>query len=1359
MINNKTVFWTMAVMLVLGAAMTTDAVTLREESATLVGKDVFELDTERFVRKSLLETKKVPLTGWKIVVPGATNKIDQASLGLTVREDKAMIGGREVPTLVVTASKSNYKALPNNTMALVELDFPFDAREWNILSFRAKVETFPEDLGPKGFGTDWPRYGLPWSFHSQYVDNFGIDVFDGYGDRTKGYYDWASFRVPKTFFPYHHVRRDDVGLDGFKLFQWDMINDDTAGNKRWFLQESKKIRICYETQRKNFKPGEYVKITIADMRLVKGAETKVDDYERYCAWLNFVENYKPNYSDSSKYLKPPKEGRIKNPVRLAKRGKALAEIVVDLTDAIRVEKWVKEEDMQIEHKVVRGSEFEVASDAARELKLWLDKITGANFPVVTEASKEKKPRIFLGASYAAPLFKDDIAKLAKAESIDGFAIREKDGDFYIFGVTPNGTRNGVYTFLEKNTDWIWAFYARDTNDRNGADEEQGAVYTKNPNLTAVWGDAIEIPVFISRNYGAPNRFKNRMRLFQYFPIGGHVLSPQYYDWTEGVRTFNPILFGEKEKSLRWTESRTLVCMNDPNWDEYTREWEGKKRFAQGTRFAYMDGLDDNFGFCTCEKCTAPFVGKDGKVKTVKDFNEFWSSWLFRHYNKLADARVKTWPGYESGGFCYFMSAPRPAIEVSENYKRPWICTYVRKSQVQPIFAPLNQHWWRTYKDWTAHSPNCQQYDYYMLFSVFHPLAEVVKFDLQAMRDLHFLRAFSEGNTYNEFLGMADERWCISQLYWNPDADVEELHRYFNRRVYREAAPWIDKYRGAIRSKWYKEYKHDLEFDDKEGRKMVDYYGMDKELRGYLQEAYKAAKHPKSKYFVAKMAQEYVKYMNNGKLDETTMIEGIPVSVEFPKEGKEPSYVRPQRISPDQRLAQVQKHLDTYKGDYPLLEEDLNAIMNWVWSKKGTNTYYEIIRKIEGDKKLAPEYKTFAGLFRAERELTGTNYTAYLKAQLAKVPLVVKPAIVSRLERQRVPYTEIFPDAASQEWFDAYLKEADSFNELSRRRQVIIGYYANLGYTEKVTELYNICRRDCLATKPARIYAYNLFSTLLRTDKTMTAEKAIKTIDDLSQDFIDQAIGWMTDQGWNTRSVYLNAGRICQLIPSGKYLDGIKIYQHYIKVDSTGNSHWVKEDFKNFVAYCKNVLRNPKADKAVVEPILAKANADLIASLKKLTGEGTFKSRGYAKLELMNLLWPTLSKEERIKAIDECVSYKWVDSHRRLEAAKKILEVYAGDWDALATHMIKLVKCGDWSDTHEYSCRGTRDRDYRLDYAIDFTAKMAEAGKKDLARKTLQTIGEYLGYKQGNEKIKPFNTAPEQFKKRFDRYTEALNRLK
>ncbi len=157
-----------------------------------------------------------------------------------------------------------------------------------------------------------------------------------------------------------------------------------------------------------------------------------------------------------------------------------------------------------------------------------------------------------------------------------------------------------------------------------------------------------------------------------------------------------------------------------------------------------------------------------------------------------------------------------------------------------------------------------------------PRAEVHKFDLQAQRDIGFLRNYSEGFGACEYLGVADERWCMAKLDWNPDLDVEKLHRRFNRRAYREAAPWIDKFRGTIRENFYKRANRSIDFEEsREVVTMIRDLGLEAELRSYLAEALKAVRHPSSKILIEKMIADFDYYMNG------------PDGWDFPSKKKDP----------------------------------------------------------------------------------------------------------------------------------------------------------------------------------------------------------------------------------------------------------------------------------------------------------------------------------------------------------------------------------------------------------------------------------------------------------------------------------------
>ena len=73
---------------------------------------------------------------------------------------------------------------------------------------------------------------------------------------------------------------------------------------------------------------------------------------------------------------------------------------------------------------------------------------------------------------------------------DGYAVRKKDGFIYIVSPSPRGCLYGVYDFLERNSDIIWA----------RPDEECGTIYTRTKTFDVREADFREKPVFQQRGW-------------------------------------------------------------------------------------------------------------------------------------------------------------------------------------------------------------------------------------------------------------------------------------------------------------------------------------------------------------------------------------------------------------------------------------------------------------------------------------------------------------------------------------------------------------------------------------------------------------------------------------------------------------------------------------------------------------------------------------------------------------------------------------------------------------------------------------------------------------------------------------------
>ena len=796
-----------------------------------------------YVQEGEAAAIRIPNAGWTIDWQRECPKGPDDVTGLEVEPVEVELRGKKTPAIRITCTSGRFRNYP-----LVALPLEIDFTQWNVLSFAAKIE-YPAGEKPV-IRDSTPMIGWFSSTFLQRWDDFGISADDA---TTRP---WAGLGVHTTDFKNHDYPATRTA-DGFTEFRWDVPHEERTGYKGFLEDRVRSLYFMYDTRK--IKEGQKVVITVADMKLVKGWHRTFTEPERWAAWRKRVADYKPDYSDSSYHLEPPEEGRLGffSRVRLAKGGVAQAEIVVDLSDDILLDNWFRKPVSDwLVIKESRGKEKIQARAAAYELQKWLKELTGgAEFPVVTKPTDDRKAKIFLGAGFAKDLFADDLKALADGKGgVDGFAVRVKDGNIYIFGAHPMGTSNGVFAFLENNTDVIWSM----------ANDPDGTVFTPDPDLTAVWGNALEKPAFIIRGWQIGDREWKRQNRSNFFSLdddygfrlhGGHYLSPQYYNHTEGIQDYNAMIAGRREKP--WHESRMLCCLADPEFAKHA--WETVPRVKEmrySGEFDCVFGTDDNFGVCECEKCTAPIKTLDGRMLTPDtDYQAYYSAWYYTYLNKLDDELQRVVPGFMTSTFGYFFAATYPPIKLNKTIV-PWLCTYYRKAYNQPIYAPANQDWWKIYNDWAKHTDQLYLYDYYGLGMRAAPLAEVYQEDLKAQRSIGFLRTSTEGFGF-QYCGCGDERWCMTRLARNPDQDVEQLHRRFNRRTYREAAPWIDRFRGVIRDNWYRNFRTTCHLNENlETFCMIKMLGLDKELRGYLAEAQKAVRNPKSKKLLEKLVADY-----------------------------------------------------------------------------------------------------------------------------------------------------------------------------------------------------------------------------------------------------------------------------------------------------------------------------------------------------------------------------------------------------------------------------------------------------------------------------------------------------------------------
>ena len=1259
------------------------------------------LETKHFEITGALEAVAVPLEGWKVVWPEDGDDASERVSGITVITTNDVIRGARIPVLRLELTRGTF----NKLHPVVELDWPFNAETHNLLSFVAKVDV-PEGLRPRLYDSPGVYTGWFSPAFSRYFDNFGVAVDDGH-------FQWAAHGVPTTHF-LHHDFPETRGPDGYADFKWDMKYEDHTGNKGFARDRARALRFHYDTRK--IPEGEKVVISIAQINLVKGAHIRFPEPERYAAWTNFVAHYTPDTSDSSTELQPPATGRIAKPIRLTENGTPRAEIIVDLSEAIRIENFFKQANMTYETRAARGFEVPVAKLAANDLRAWIQTITGADLPILLAPSQTKNVKIFLGATYAKPYFPKDLSLLASGGSSDGFAVRVKDGNLYIFGARPAGTLNGIYAFIENNTDIIWAI----------AKDPAGTVFTRTPTLDIVWADAVEKPVFIQRGCQGPTDWQRANKINFPGPAqqgmfsrnGGHYLCPQYYDTCEGLRQFNAMIDGVRPE--KWSEYRTLACLEDPTFIKHAFEtvpnvqdirYHGNLAVGANCLF----GIDDNYGVCECELCTRPFTNAVGTVISPEtDYLAFYGAWFYRYLNTLDDAIQKVWPGFITSTYAYMFASPFPPIAVNKTIV-PQLCLYVRKSQNEPIFAPMNAHWWQAYNDWINHTDGLMLYDYYGLGFILKPVADVNKFDLQAQRDIGFLRHYTEGFGDCEYLGAADERWCMARLKWNPDQDVEKLHRRFNRRTYREAAPWIDKFRGTIRENYYKHANRSIEFEETfDVGNVINDLGLAKELRSYLDEALKAVKHPSSKILVEKMSADFDYYMSergrafpSKKPVAASKVEKPSVKVDASIQAKD---------QPEPYFDSTRKRF-VFAGFSGIAGEPYSVFTDFVAATLKTSGVKRV-QKLIGDTLVGLEADpdtTFQVYASAIPAVAAANEIDFAIALLGKAfadrrvdDSIRERFLVERALTAMIGSAKSLPADQAMALFRQY--NSDDFGRA-------IGWSIAAknwgGYLAKLANAYCAGGDYAGAAKVFALWAQwdgDMLPISLRLDRESAAVQFFR--------------GKITNAEKN----------LVRLVGDQERRPG----------DTAIAARLAAEE------------ESLKGLKGVAEPLVALWRKSLRDAVKDASST---RSRGEALEKLLIEEWDSRTQKQRLADLDTLIFDKFMDNGIRMRATMRLPLAYATatatNWTAAAEHVVRALADGDWSNLSRNTYSRNGRNDLRLMAMCDVAAEMIAVGAKAQAKNLLERAAPILGYYADTTSVSERGTKDADMQFRLDMLDAAL----
>jgi len=603
--------------------------------------------------------------------------------------------------------------------------------------------------------------------------------------------------------------------------------------------------------------------------------------------------FAPDYSSSAEMLSPPRQQRLPTPLALARAGKALATIVVDLSPALHTpEVTLGRADYPMEVAEYARTGHVVMGHAARELKLWLDTLTGADFPVVGKPGGAAA-HIYLGANFAKQRYAADLAKLAAGEALDGFAVRVAGNAVYIFGATAKGTLNGVYAFIENNSDLIWAHSFSDL----------GTVYTVNPDLKVVWSGGLEVPGTIQRGWNGHYKEENGAPapawMWQMRNRANYIVapspSPKIADWggwreagghclataaPQRGQDFFPVIRDPKSGALakpaKIQHYHHNLCLTHPDLpDLYAAKIvadirKENARYPDRPLGAFRLGIEDpgpekEYGVCNCARCLLPIRLPSGQIvpyqNAAKEGLAFRSTQLYLLLEPIARAVAREFPGMRLSTYAYYFAVEPPPFQTSV---QPWFCPYggggqlVHRDYLHPLFWETNAKWWGYLYGWSRQTDLTVMRDYHGLLTNGRPFADVLAWEVRAMREMGVRRFSNETALNTAFLQM--DFWVANRIYWNPDADVEQLRKYYLRRVFREGAPEMERFFGEIRGWLYAESGLKREDFINLGW-IVGRMGQRDKLYASLKKAEAMARHPVARANVTRLRKTFAIWFN------------------------------------------------------------------------------------------------------------------------------------------------------------------------------------------------------------------------------------------------------------------------------------------------------------------------------------------------------------------------------------------------------------------------------------------------------------------------------------------------------------------
>ena len=430
--------------------------------------------------------------------------------------------------------------------------------------------------------------------------------------------------------------------------------------------------------------------------------------------------------------------------------------------------------------VVSPKAPETELNAARELQTYLGKIGGVNIGITNRVSQAGK-YIYIG--YDANLNYHGTAGEQLAN--DGYAYQSKNSGIYIYGKTARATMYGVFSFLEDEFGVRW--YAKGVTKVPKLSKYtfSGLKRSSSPEVAIRRIGYKEVQDWqwcahnkvngggVPDDWGGSENYWGCHTSEQFMPVAKYYdAHPEYYSLRDGKRV-----------SHDWQP-----CLSNPEVLKIFTDEVLARIAASPNNIIYDVSQNDNWGYCTCDKCNA----------IVEKYQSQSGIWIW-FVNQVAREVKKRYPDKFIGTFAYRYTRKPPVGIVPDDNVVIRLCS-IECCFMHPIDGcpeDCNRNFITDIKEWSQKAKHLYIWDYVVTYSQYlgpFPNFNVLGPNVHTFAKYNAMGIYEEAqyqSLYGEFSELRS--YVLSRLMWNPQLDAASLASEFIKAFYGGAADYVQQY--------------------------------------------------------------------------------------------------------------------------------------------------------------------------------------------------------------------------------------------------------------------------------------------------------------------------------------------------------------------------------------------------------------------------------------------------------------------------------------------------------------------------------------------------------------------------------------